>query len=316
VERDGQRALIGARRGVVLACGGFEWNEPMVRAFIGEAIEPLSPPHNTGDGHRMAMEAGAALANMPSYWGQPAIVEPGTTFEGRPMPQMATIRSTPGVIAVNKHGRRFVNEGVTYQDFPKVLGTFDPVGIDYPNEAPQWLVFDQRVKDTAVVLPSVLPGQPAPEWIVRASSIAELAGRIGVDPGALVATVARWNEQVAAGEDSDFHRGTTAFEAQVTGRAPSPERCLAPVDRAPFYAVTLRNGALGTNGGPRIDAHARVLGHDGEPIPGLYAAGNAAAGVFGPAYPGGGATLGPALAFGYLAGRHAATREPRPEVEP
>jgi 3-oxosteroid 1-dehydrogenase len=253
---------------------------------------------------------------MTSYWGQPAILEPGVTFEGRPMPQMATFRSTPGVIAVNKHGRRFVNEGVTYQDFPKVLGTYDPVALDHPNEAPLWLVFDQRVKDTAVVLPSVLPGQPAPEWIVQAPTIAELAGRIGVDPDSLVATVDRWNDQVAAGEDTDFHRGTTAFEAQMTGRQPSPERCLAPVARPPFYAVQLHNGALGTSGGPRIDAHARVLRYDGEPVPGLYAAGNAAAGVFGPAYPGGGATLGPALTFGYLAGRHAAAQDPRLVVDP
>jgi 3-oxosteroid 1-dehydrogenase len=311
-EGRGRRELVGARRGVVLACGGFEWNESMVRAFIGEAIEPLSPPHNTGDGHRMAMEAGAELANMTSFWGQPAILEPGVTFEGRPMVQMASIRSVPGVIAVNKHGRRFVNEGATYQDFPKVvLGAFDPVALDYPNEAPQWLVFDQRVKDTAVVLPTVLPGQPAPDWIVRASSIAELAGRIGIDPAALEATVARWNEQVAAGEDTDFHRGTTAFEAQMTGHEPSPETCMAPVEQPPFYAVQLRNGALGTNGGPRIDAHARVRRHDGGVVPGLYAAGNAAAGVFGPAYPGGGATLGPALTFGYLAGRHCASLQPR-----
>lgn len=310
-DRDGRRQLVGARKGVVLACGGFEWNEDMVDAFIGEAIEPLSPPHNTGDGHRMAMEAGAALANMTSFWGQPAILEPGATFEGRPMPQMASIRSVPGVVVVNKHGRRFINESATYQDFPKVLGTFDPVALDYPNEAPHWLLFDQRVKDTAVVLPSVLPGQPAPDWIPRADTIAGLARRIGLDPATLEATVTRWNAQVAAGEDDDFHRGTLAFEAQMTGQAPSPERCLAPLDQPPFYAVQLRNGALGTNGGPRIDAHGRVRNHDGGVVPGLYAAGNAAASIFGPAYPGGGATLGPALTFGYLAGRHVAAQDRR-----
>jgi 3-oxosteroid 1-dehydrogenase len=312
VDRDGARELIGARKGVMLACGGFEWNDAMVKAFIGQELAPLSPPHNEGDGLRMAMEAGAELANMTGFWGQPAIIEPGVTFEGRTMPQMGSLRSVPGVILVNKHGRRFVNESVTYQDFPKVAGHFDAVAVDFPNEAPQWLVFDQRVKDSAVVLPSILPGTPAPDWIDRAPTMRELGDRIGVDADALEATVARWNEQVAAGEDTEHHRGTIAFETQMSGRPPSPEACMAPVEQPPFYAIQLHNGALGTNGGPRIDAHARVRRASGGVVPGLYAAGNAAASVFGPAYPGGGATIGPALTFGYLAGRHVATQPSRP----
>ncbi|HEX6311980.1 MAG TPA: FAD-dependent oxidoreductase [Acidimicrobiia bacterium] len=311
IEHAGGAHHVGARKGVVLACGGFEWNTAMVKAFIGQELDPLSPPHNEGDGHRMAMEAGAALANMTSFWGQPAILEPGVTFEGRPMPQMGSLRSVPGVILVNKHGRRFVNESVTYQDFPRAAAVFDPVAIDYPNEAPQWLVFDQRVKDNAVILPSVLPGSPAPDWIDRAPTVAELATRIGLDPAALEATVARWNEQVAAGIDADYQRGTTAFEAQMSGRSPSPSNCMAPIAQAPFYAIALRNGTLGTNGGAAIDARARVRSARGGVVPGLYAAGNAAAGVFGPAYPGGGATIGPALTFGYIAGRHAAAQPPR-----
>jgi len=310
-EHDGRREVIGARRGVVLASGGFEWNAAMVKAFIGQDLDPLSPPHNEGDGLRLAMETGAELANMTSFWGQPAILEPGMTFEGRPMVQMGTVRSTPGVIVVNKHGRRFVNEGVTYQDFPRVVANFDPVAIDYPNEAPQWLIFDQRVKDSAVILPSVLPGAPAPDWIYQAPTIGELARRTGLDARSLEATVDRWNEQVAAGEDRDYHRGTTTFELHMSGETPSPARCMAPVARSPFYAVALRNGALGTNGGPRIDANARVRNYGGGVVAGLYAAGNVAAGVFGPAYPGGGATIGPALTFGYLAGRHAAAQPPR-----
>ena len=303
--------LVGARRGVVLACGGFEWNPAMVRAYVGQPLEPLSPPYNEGDGHRMAMEAGAAMSNMASHWGQPGINEPGFEIDGRPVPQMGSIRSTPGVIAVNRHGRRFVNEGATYQDYPKVLATFDPVAVDYPNESPHWLVFDRRVKDTAVVLPSVLPGQPAPGWIHQAPTIAALAEGIGIDPGALEATVARWNEQVAAGEDTDFHRGTTMFEVHMSGRLPSPQACMRPVAEPPFYAVELVDGTLGTNGGALVDEHARVRSLRGGVIPGLYAAGNATASVFGLAYPGGGATIGPAMTFGYLAGRHAAAQPRR-----
>jgi 3-oxosteroid 1-dehydrogenase len=301
--------LIGARQGVVLACGGFEWNTEMVKAFIGQHLEPMSPPYNEGDGHLMAMEAGAELANMTSFWGQPALIEPGFDYEGRPLPQMGSARSIPGVLVVNRHGRRFTNEGVTYQDFPKVLGAFDPVAIEYPNEGPVWLVFDQKVKDSSVILPSILPGVPAPDWIDQATTVRELASRIGIDPNGLETTIAHWNDQVTKGEDADFHRGTVWFEAFSTG-GPSPEGSLVPVATAPFYALPLHNGTLGTNGGPRIDANARVRSYRGGVIPGLYAAGNASACVFGPAYPGGGATIGPALTFGYLAGKHAAA-EPR-----
>jgi len=307
VEHDGATQLIRTRKGVVLACGGFEWNTDMVRSFIGRQLFPLSPPQNEGDGHRMAMEAGAALANMTSFWGQPALHDPEVEFEGNPLYQMGTARSVKGVILVNRNGKRFVNEGVTYQDFPKALGAYDPVALDYPTES-VWLIFDQRVKDGNVILPSILPGQPAPEWIAHAETVRELAEQIGVDADTLEATIARWNEQVAAGDDTDYHRGTVRFEAHMSGQFPSPATCLGAVERAPFYAMPLYDGTLGTNGGPRVDEHARVLRYDGSVIPGLYAAGNASASVFGPAYPGGGATIGPALTFGYLAGRHAASR--------
>jgi 3-oxosteroid 1-dehydrogenase len=310
-ERDGRDESIGARRGVVLASGGFEWNREMVRAFIGHDLDPLSPPQNEGDGHRMAMEVGARLANMTAFWGQPALLEPGATFEGHPLFQMGTARSNPGSILVNRHGRRFANEGVAYQDLPKVFDAFDPVAIEYPNEAPVWLVFDQRVKDTMVILPTVLPGQPAPDWILRADTVRELAAAIEVDADALSETVERYNEHADARHDADFGRGTAWFEGFMTG-GPRPERCLAPLRTPPYYAVHLYNGALGTCGGALIDRDGRVRRWAGDVIPGLYAAGNAAANVFGPAYPGGGATIGPALTFGSLAGRHAATRPDRP----
>lgn len=307
----GRSCCLGARRGVVLACGGFEWNDEMVRAFVGQSLEPMGPPQNEGDGLRMAMETGARLANMASFWGQPAISEPGFTLDGRPVPQMASVRSIPGVIVVNRHGRRFVNEGATYQDFPKVNTTFDPVAIDYPNEAPHWIVFDQRVKDGAVVLPTVMPGQPAPEWITQAPSLGELASAMGVDADTLERTVAEWNDAVARCEDAQFGRGTTKFEVHMSGRDPSPQICMAPLAQPPFYAIPLRNGTLGTNGGPLVDRFARVRRFGGGVVPGLYAAGNVSASVFGPAYPGGGATIGPAMTFGYLAGRHAAAQPPR-----
>jgi succinate dehydrogenase/fumarate reductase flavoprotein subunit len=310
---DGPRT-VAAVQGVVLATGGFEWNEAMVQAFIGMALHPLSPPTNQGDGHRMAMAAGAGLANMGSHWGQPAVAEPGFVHDGQPLVQMASFRSAPGVVVVNRHGQRFVNEGATYQDFPKVLHTYDPAAVDYPNQPPTWAVFDQAVKDRTVILPSVLPGSPAPDWIHSSDSLAGLARAIGVDAEALAATVARWNAQVEVGSDPDHHRGTTRFESHMSGRLPVESDLLAPVSSPPFYAVELKNGTLGTNGGLRIDADGRVLDWAGSPIPGLYAAGNVTASVFGPAYPGGGATIGPAMTFGYLAGRHASSRERPPST--
>jgi 3-oxosteroid 1-dehydrogenase len=310
VSHDGRDELIGARKGVVLASGGFEWNADMVAGFIGQAIRPLSPPYNEGDGHRMAMQAGASLANMSSFWGQPAVLEPGFELDGREVPQMATVRSMPGVVIVNRYGDRFVNEGATYQDLPKTMRTYDPVAVDYPNQAPSWVVFDSRVKNSAAILPTVLPGQPTPGWIHTAETIGELADQIGVDAARLEATIERWNTHVAAGEDPDFHRGTFWWEAFMTG-GPTPAACMRPVAKPPFFATELINGTIGTSGGVRIDVSARVLDYAGAPIPGLYAAGNASACVYGAAYPGGGGTIGPALTFGYIAGRSAATEPAR-----
>jgi 3-oxosteroid 1-dehydrogenase len=302
--------LVGARRGVVLATGGFEWNNDLVRAFLGVDVQPLSPPGNRGDGLVMAMEAGAALANMGSAWWYPAMHDPGLSYEGEPLFLLGSGRNFAGSIVVNRHGRRFVNEGATYQDMPKTFQVFDPVGHDYPNQAPVWMIFDQALKDRAVV-GTLLPGMPAPEWVDQAPSIRQLADRIGVDPDKLQDTVARFNQHAADHKDPDFHRGTLWFEGFMTG-GPNPAACLRPVDRPPFYALPIYHGVLGTNGGALVDEDARVRRLRGGVIPGLYAAGNAAACVFGPAYPGGGATLGPAMTFGYLAGRHAASQPDRP----
>ncbi len=310
VETGGRSELIGARKGVVIASGGFEWNKDMVAGFIGQQISPLSPPYNEGDGQRAGMEVGAALANMRFFWGQPAVLEPGFMLDGVEVPQMATIRSMPGVLIVNSRGDRFLNEGVTYQDYPKALQAYDPVAVEYPHRGPIWMIFDSRVKDHSVVLPTVLPGQDAPDWMLRADTLAELADQIDMDPERLESTIERWNTNVGAGSDPDFARGTFWWEAFMTG-GPTPEACLRPVKRAPYYAVELVNGTIGTSGGMRIDAQARVLGYGGDPIPGLYAAGNASACVFGGAYPGGGGTIGPAMTFGFIAGRSVAAEPAR-----
>jgi 3-oxosteroid 1-dehydrogenase len=296
-EQEGGTLRIGARKGVVLACGGFEWNRELVLAHIGYEVEPLTPPNNVGDGLTMAIEAGAKLANLSSYWGTPAMADPDITRDGTPVPQFEWGRGAPSSIIVNRRGHRFANEALPYNDFPKAFGTYDTEAVEFPNEGPAFLVFDRTVRDSQRIL-SMVPGGPEPDWIVKADTIRQLADRIGIDGDALERTVSRYNEHASHGEDPDFGRHELGLMA--AGQ-------VAPLDVAPFYAVEIRPGTLGTNGGPQIDGHGRVYNAEGGVIDGLYAAGNTAANVFGWAYPSGGATLGNAMVFGFLAGRHAAS---------
>jgi succinate dehydrogenase/fumarate reductase flavoprotein subunit len=300
-ETAGHDTVIGARKGVVLACGGFEWSPELVRTHIGYDVQPLSPPNNVGDGLTMAIAAGAELANLTSYWGTPVMFDPEITRDGDPVPQFEWGRGAPSSIVVNRHGRRFANEALPYNDFPKAFGAFDAGRVEFPNAGPGYLIFDQTVRDAQRLL-SMHPGEPTPDWVPTADTIRGLAERIGIDPDALDATVARYNEHAARGEDPDFdrHRYGLMTPGQV-----------APIDAPPYYALAIYPGALGTNGGPRIDRHGQVRRRGGGLIGGLYAAGNTAANVFGWAYPSGGGTIGNGTVFGYLAGRHAGSRPAR-----
>jgi succinate dehydrogenase/fumarate reductase flavoprotein subunit len=290
-EREGRSFTVGARRGVVLACGGFEWNKEMVRGFIGYEVKPLSPGTNTGDGHMMAMEAGAALGNMPSYWGQGAMFDPSFTKDGEVVGQMS-MGLGPSSFVVNRFGRRFFNEDVTYNDWPKAFGNFDANLPGLPNQPPAWQIFDRQTRAERPIL-SVNVDSPTPEWIASAPTMRALAEQIGLDANALEATVTRFNEQATDGVDHDFGRTRV--------------RPLEP----PFFATTIYPATFGTNGGLRINADAQVLAARGGVVPGLYAAGNTAAGIFGGAYPSGGAPIAAAATFGYRAGRHVAAQPSR-----
>jgi succinate dehydrogenase/fumarate reductase flavoprotein subunit len=292
---------VGARKGVVLACGGFEWNPELVRAHIGYDVKPLSPPNNVGDGLAMAIQAGARLANLNSYWGTPVMFDPAVTREGQMVPQFEWGRGAPASIVINRKGRRFANEALPYNDFPKAFGQYDPEAVEFPNTGPGFLVFDRTVRDSQRIL-SMLPGQPDPEWVVKAGSIGELADRIGVDRSTLESTVARYNEHARRGEDPDFGRHERGLMAPGH---------VAPIEQPPFYAVEMFPGALGTNGGPQIDRNGQVRKLGGGLVGGLYAAGNTAANAFGWAYPSGGGTIGNGIVFGYLAGRHVAAQPSR-----
>jgi 3-oxosteroid 1-dehydrogenase len=292
---------------VIIASGGFDRDPALVKAFLrGPLTAPGSPPTNEGDGLKMGMAVGAALGNMSEAWWAPATSVPGRTVDGAPFHWLllGTVRATPGGIIVDSRGRRYANEAANYNDFGRSMHEFDPAGYTFPRVA-SWLIFDDERRRSAPVGP-LNPSDPDPEWIVRGQTVAELAERIGVPTRTLCETVERYNGHAARGVDEDFGRGSYAWDTYSAGFLDTRAQ-LRPLTEAPFYALRVGVGCLGTKGGLKIDGHARVLRADGAGvIPGLYAAGNAAANPFGCAYPSGGATVGPALVFGWIAGETAA----------
>lgn len=290
---------------VVLATGGFERDAELARTFLRAPVEGLTgAPGARGDGLRMCLRLGVALGNMSEAWWCPALRIPGETIDGEPLHRLVLDeRSRPGSLIVDRRGRRYTDEAQNYNDVGRAMHAFD-AGAFRLERDPSWLVFDHTYRE-AYNLGPLLRGEPDPPWLVTADDLAGLAQALGVEPETLAETVERFNAGAERGEDPDFGRGATAYDRFVGDpRAAHPN--LRPLTRAPFHAVALRPGLLGTKGGPRIDAHAQVLDLDREPIPGLYAAGNVAASPFGMAYPGAGGTIGPALVFGTRAGASAA----------
>ncbi|MBI4587908.1 MAG: FAD-binding protein, partial [Candidatus Rokubacteria bacterium] len=306
VERGGRRESFRARRGVVLACGGFEWNEAMKRHFLrGPEQGPSSPPWNQGDGIIMGMEVGAALGNMTEAWWVPVIQIPGEEYDGHPLFRyLVDERCRPGAILVNRAGRRFANESTNYNDLGKAFHTFDPSSYQFAN-LPAFLIFDHRYK-RRYPISTVFPTEAAPAWIGRADTLSDLGRALGIDPDQLCATVEEFSKGAREGQDPLFHRGETANDRYYGDPTHQPNPCLGPIDIPPFYGLKVQIGCLGTKGGLLTNGNAEVLHVSGGIIPGLYACGNVMASAMGAGYPGAGGTLGPALTFGYLAGRSAA----------
>jgi succinate dehydrogenase/fumarate reductase flavoprotein subunit len=269
-------------------------------------MAPGGAPTNEGDGLRMALSVGAALGNMSEAWWCPAIAVPGEHAGGAPYYRMLFLEYTrPGCLLVDQNGRRFADEAQNYNDLGRALLEFSPT-FQLPR-VPAWLIFDSAFR-RRYGLGQVLPARGEdPEYIARAESWAELAALIGVPAQPLGATVERFNNDAADGHDAEFGRGAAAWGRHM-GDATAPHPNVGPLRVPPFYAARILPGALATKGGPRTDAHARVLrSDDSGPIPGLFAAGNVSASPFGLAYPGGGSTIGPAIVFGWLAGTTAAS---------
>ncbi len=301
---------LSARRGVILATGGFEWNRELVRTFLrGPLTHPASPPMATGDGLRMAQRVGVGLANMTSAWWAPTITAGDETWPdgSRKSTPILIERTLPGSIMVNRRGRRFCNEATNYSALGGAFHQFDPNTYDWAN-LPAWLIFDATYKAHYPV-GSAYPGPDTPDWIVSASDLAALAQAIGCEADGLAASVERFNAQASAGRDTDFGRGDSLYDVLYGDRSrPGAAGTLGRLDTPPYFAVPITMGALGTNGGVRTDAFGRALDPDGQMLGGLYAVGNVMAAPTGSVYAGAGGTLGPALTFGCIAGRHAALR--------
>jgi 3-oxosteroid 1-dehydrogenase len=305
VERDGARVDLAASA-VVLASGGYEWNRELCTRFLpGPLTHPTSPPANQGDGLLMAMELGADLANMSSAWWYPAGVVPGEQYEGRQLSRFIAVeRTAPHSIMVDRFGQRFVNEAANYNDMQKAFFAFD-ANEAAPRHLPCWLVMDQQYRSRYPII-NVRPGAPDPDWLIVDETLDGLAAKAGIDANGLGEAVQRWNGFVATGRDRDFGRGDSYYD-RFHGDPTAPHPNLGTVEQPPFYACPVHLGAVGTSGGPRIDAEGRVQHVRDRPIPGLYGAGNVVASPSGPAYFGGGTTIGMALVWGHIAGAGAAS---------
>jgi len=308
VERDGKPVEVRARKGVVLASGGFPRDKALTDRVYPHAKTlghyTVVPGASDGDGIRLGQAVGGVYnTNGPSgaVW-MPVSLLPQPGGGTVPFPHMID-RNKPGFIVVNQHGKRFVNEAVSYQDFVEAMQAESAGG----KELVTWLIADHRAArkygiGAAAAYPMPLGRHLRSGYLKRGATVAELAGKIGVDPATLTATVERFNQHAKDGRDPDLHKGEDIYQNFMGDWAHKPNANVAPLAEGPYYAIRLYPGDVGTMYGLNTDARARVLDSTGKPIPGLFAAGNDAASVMGGTYPGGGTTLGPGLTFGYIAG--------------
>jgi 3-oxosteroid 1-dehydrogenase len=304
--RNGKDVIIRARRGVVLASGGFEHSQALREKYLPNPTSTkwsAASPNNTGDMLVAGQAIGAATALLDEAWWGPTLV-----IEGEDRARaLFTERSMPGAIVVNDKAQRFFNESVAYTTAVQAMYQ--------PGNLPSYLIFDERYKRNypfGPLLPSEMhlnwmqPAHIRNDLLKSARTIEELAGKMGIDPKGLAETVKRFNGFATTGKDEDFNRGENAYDLLYGDIRIKPNPCLAPVAKPPFYAVQIHPGDIGTKGGLLTNEYAQVLGKDGGAIPGLYAIGNCSASVTGRYYPGAGATLGPAMTFGFLAAEHIA----------
>ncbi len=307
-KKDGKSVRVRAKRGVVLASGGFEANQQMREQYLPKPTQASwtgAPPINNGDGIRAGLALGAKLGFMNLTWGSPTVHVPGAASQTT----LFVERAMPNCVIVNKKGRRFVNEAAAYPDVVTAMYEDDAKG---NGTVPAWFIFDgafRKKYPAGLFLPAQM--QPdsklPPDWLdkvyFRADSLDALAAKIGVDAKGLAQTVATFNGYCEKGVDPEFHKGETSIDRYYSDPMNKPNSCMGPLTQGPYYAIALYPGEIGTKGGLWTDERARVTREDGSVIAGLYAIGNCSAAVMGKTYAGAGSTLGPALTFGYIAAK-------------
>ncbi|MFG2876634.1 FAD-dependent oxidoreductase [Streptomyces sp. NPDC048337] len=298
VDREGREVTVRARGGVVLASGGFSHDQALREKHLPAPTSTAwthASEGQTGDALRLGEELGAATDLLDKVWGAPSVCPPGE----KPFFLVAD-RGIPGMVIVDEAGERYANEALPYHAFVDRMYAADR---PEARTVPSWLILDTRSK-ARYLFAGLFPGQPFPaSWsksgfLRKADTVEELARRIAA-PG-LPAAVRRFNAFAEAGRDEDFGRGESVYD-RYYGDPTLPNPNLAPLVKAPFYAVPVHPGDIGTKGGLVTDGDGRVLREDATPIEGLYASGNCSAAVMGETYPGPGATIGPAMAFGWAA---------------
>lgn len=309
VDRGGKTERLVARKAVILAAGGFERNQEMRERYLPAPTQTTwtaAAPGNTGDTIRAGIAIGAATAFMDRAWWSPTVPMPGQDTSWAVMVE----RCAPGCVIVNAKGKRFANEAMPYLEFGDAMYADHAAG---NGTVPAWMVFDARYRWKYAAGP-LLPAQISPdrglprEWegdiYHKAESLDALAAKINVDAAGLRDTVERMNGYAATGKDLEFDKGGNVYDRYYGDPTNLPNPCLGALAKAPYYALKLNPGDIGTKGGLMADEYARVLSTEGTPIPGLYVIGNNAGALMGPSYPGPGSTLGPAMVMGYVAADH------------
>jgi 3-oxosteroid 1-dehydrogenase len=308
--KDGKPWRIGARLGVLVNAGGFGKSQAMRDKYMpGTHVEWSNEiESNTGDLHQAMERVGGVLAQMDEMVGFQSSRAPGWE-QAYVIPGMQAVTAKPHSILVDQTGRRYLNEGGSYELYCQSMRERDQVA----PAVPSWAIMDAQYMAKYSLADRIGGGAVKPAWLEsgwlkQGATIEELAGRIGVDPAALKATVERWNGFVSTGKDADFHRGERAYDDYLGDPffKDGPNKTMGRIERAPFYAAEVIPADVGTYGGVVTDAHARVLRADGSAIEGLYACGISTASPFGGVYPGAGASVGPSMTFGWVAAKHAA----------
>lgn len=305
VQKEGKKMSVGATCAVILTSGGFAHNLEMRQEYEPHPITTnwtSASPGDLGDAIRAGINIGAATALMDDAWWGPTFIDK----DGLPMFFLSE-RSLPFGFVVDSSGKRFMNESASYVD----CGHLQYERNKIVPAIPAFLIFDSRHRSHylfGTMMPHSTPKEALESGLmIKADSLEDLARACNIDSAGLLSTATRFKGFCETGKDEDFHRGDSAYDRFYSDPRVKPNPNLGSVERPPFYAVKVWPGDLGTKGGLLTDQYARVLREDGSVIKGLYAAGNTSASVMGHTYPGPGSTIGPAMTFGYIAARHAAS---------